>query len=235
MLFLRSLLFFLGQSLSAVFFGVFGVLFAFCPYSFRYRFITTWSHFVIWWAKVVCGVHYRVTGLEHLPQQSAIVLCKHQSAWETLFLQTLLPPQSWVLKKQLLSIPFFGWGLKMLEPIAIDRTKSHSIKQLLQEGKKRLNQNRWVVIFPEGSRIAVGKSGKYSRSGMALAKETGAPIVPIAHNAGVFWPRSAFIKRPGTIELVIGPTIDPSLYTIEEIQQKVRDWIETTTQGLPTA
>lgn len=234
MLFLRSLVFFLGQSLSAIFFGIFGVLLGFLPYSFRYRFITAWSHFVIWWAKVICNIEYRVTGIEHLPQQSAIVLCKHQSAWETLFLQTLLPPQSWVLKKQLLSIPFFGWGLRMLEPIAIDRTKSHSIKQLLSQGKERLNQNRWVIIFPEGSRIAVGKTGKYSRSGTLLAKETGAPIVLIAHNAGVFWPRDAFIKRPGTIDVVIGPTIDPAIYTEDEIQTKVKDWIEKTTLALPT-
>lgn len=233
MLFFRSLLFFLGQAMSAVFFGLFGLMMFFFPYSFRYRFITSWSHFVIWWAKVVCGIHYRVTGKEHLPAKASIVLCKHQSAWETLFLQTILPPQSWVLKKSLLSIPFFGWGLRMLEPIAIDRSKSSSIKQLLSEGKKRLEENRWVVIFPEGSRISVGKCGKYSKSGILLAKEADAPIVPIAHNAGVFWPKDAFIKRPGTIEVVIGPQIDPASSSVEEMQHQVKEWIESTTQSLP--
>ncbi len=181
----------------------------------------------------MCGIDYRVRGLENLSKENAIVLCKHQSAWETLFLQVLLPPQTWVLKKQLLQIPFFGWGLAMLEPIAIDRSKSSSIKQLLEQGKTRLQQGRWVIIFPEGSRMAVGKAGKYSRSGAVLAKESGYKVVPIAHNAGVFWPRNAFVKKPGTIDLVIGPSIDPANLSAEEIQQKAQEWIENTMKTLP--
>ncbi len=233
MLAVRSLLLFIGQALSAILISLIGFLLFPFPYRVRYHFITQWSHFTIWWAKTICGIHYHVEGLENLPKQNAIILCKHQSAWETLFLQTLLPPQTWVLKKQLLQIPFFGWGLSMLEPIAIDRNKSSSVKQLLEQGKQRLQQGRWVIIFPEGSRIAVGHRGKYSRSGAVLAKETGYKVVPIAHNAGVFWPKNAFVKRPGTIRLIIGPTIDPTLFTAEEIQHKTQEWIEKTMKTLP--
>lgn len=235
MLFIRAFIFLIGEIFSAIFFFLLGILFTFAPYIFRYRIITAFSHFTIWWAKVICGIHYHVTGLEYLPHQSAVVLCKHQSAWETLFLQTLLPPQTWVLKKQLLSIPFFGWGLRLLEPIAIDRKKSRSITQLLQQGKAYLEKNRWVVIFPEGTRVPVGRTGKYSRSGIALAKEAGVPIVLIAHNAGVFWPRNAFIKRPGTIEVVIGPTLDSTQHSMEELQHTAQEWIESTAKRLSSS
>ncbi|WP_445971439.1 lysophospholipid acyltransferase family protein [Candidatus Berkiella aquae] len=209
------------------------MLLFFCPYAIRYRVITSWSHFIIWWAKIVCGIQYEITGLENLPHKNAVVLCKHQSTWETLFLQTILGQQTWVLKKQLLTIPFFGWALRLIEPIAIDREKSSSIKQLLEQGKTRLQQGRWVVIFPEGSRIAVGKSGRYSRSGAVLAKETGFSVVPIAHNAGVLWPRKAFVKKPGIIHVVIGPEIKADNLTADEIHDKAREWIETTMTSLP--
>jgi 1-acyl-sn-glycerol-3-phosphate acyltransferase len=233
MLMIRSILFFCGQAISAIIICIIGFLIFPFPYIVRYRFITMWSHFVIWWAKIICGIQYQVHGIENLPKENAIVLCKHQSAWETLFLQTLLPPQTWVLKKQLLYIPFFGWGLAMIEPIAIDRNKNSSIKQLLEQGKKRLQQGRWVIIFPEGSRVAVGESRKYSRSGAMLAKESGYKVVPMAHNAGVFWPRNAFLKKPGKIDVVIGPAIDSKALSIDEIQQKAQEWIENTMPSLP--
>ncbi len=231
--FIRSLLFFSGQVLSAIVLATLGILLFAFPYSVRYKVITSWSHFIIWWAKITCGIRYDVQGLDHLPKQNAIVLCKHQSAWETLFLQTILGEQTWVLKKQLLRIPFFGWALSLIEPIAIDREKSSSVKQLLEQGRQRLQQGRWVVIFPEGSRIAVGKVGRYSRSGAVLAKETGYSIVPIAHNAGVLWPKKAFVKKPGTISVVIGPEIRASELTVDEIHEKAKEWIEETMLALP--
>ncbi len=229
----RSIVLFVGQAIAAMIICVIGFFLFPLPYIVRYRFITLWSHFVIWWARIVCGIRYDIQGLELLPHENAIVLCKHQSAWETLFLQTLLGPQTWVLKKQLLKIPFFGWGLAMIEPIAIDRSKSSSIKQLLEQGKRRLQQGRWVIIFPEGSRVAVGENGKFSRSGAVLAKETGYKVVPIAHNAGVCWPRNAFIKKPGTISFVIGPALDPANLNADEIKEKAQSWIESTMEDLP--
>ncbi|MFI4937893.1 MAG: lysophospholipid acyltransferase family protein [Candidatus Berkiellales bacterium] len=234
MLILRSIVFTTGQTIATVFIATLGMLLFAFPYRIRYYVITRWSHFVIWWAKTICGIHYIVKGQENLPAKNAIVLCKHQSAWETLFLQVLLPPQCWVLKRELLWIPFFGWALSLLEPIAIHREKANSaLKQLLEQGKQRLQQGRWVIIFPEGTRVSVGKTGKYSRSGALLAKESGYLAVPIAHNAGVFWPKNAFVKKPGTIELVIGPPIDPTQYSTEEIQQKAQEWIESTVAALP--
>lgn len=232
-LFTRSLLFLCGQILSTILVATTALILFPLPYRARYFVITRWSHFIIWWAKMICGIRYEVIGVENLPQQNAIVLCKHQSAWETLFLQVLLPPQTWVLKKELLQIPFFGWALQLIEPIAIDRKKSSSIKQLLNDGKDRLTKGRWVIIFPEGKRMAVGKTGRYSRSGAMLAKESGAYVVPIAHNAGVCWPRSAFIKKPGIIKVVIGKAIDPRLWSIDEINDQAQAWIEKTTQELP--
>lgn len=233
MLILRSTLFLCGQTISTVLFAIIGLLSFPFPYRVRYFIITSWSHFIVWWAKIICGIHYHVSGQENLPKQNAVVLCKHQSAWETLFLQVLLPPQTWVLKKQLLWIPFFGWALSLIEPIAIDRKKSSSIKQLLNEGKDRLRKGRWVVIFPEGSRMGVGKTGRYSRSGAMLAKESGFPVVPIAHNAGVFWPKKAFVKKPGIIQVVIGPAIDPALYSVDQIHEQAQQWIEETALALP--
>ncbi len=233
-LWLRSVLFFCGQALAAIFFCLGGLLLAPFPFRYRYHFITQFSHFVIWLAKALCGLDYRVQGLENLPSDNAIVLCKHQSAWETLFLQVLLPPQSWVLKKQLLYIPFFGWGLALLEPIAIDRSKkTGALKQLIEKGKKRLQQGRWIVIFPEGSRISVGEKVKFSRSGALLAKESGFKVVPITHNAGVFWPKNTFLKKPGTIEVIIGQPLDPKVLSADEIHQQSEEWIEKTGNALP--
>jgi len=230
---IRSLIFLFGQLIATVIFGTIGLTLFFCPYKIRYYFITTWSHFIIWWAKIICGIRYEVHGKENLPHQNAIVLCKHQSAWETLFLQVLLPPQTWVLKKQLLTIPFFGWALSLLEPIAIDRKKSSSIKQLIVQGKKYLHLGRWVIIFPEGTRVPVGETGRFSRSGALLAKESGYNIVVIAHNAGVCWPKNALLKKPGTIQIVISPVIDSRSLSIDEIQGKAQDWMEKTMQTLP--
>jgi 1-acyl-sn-glycerol-3-phosphate acyltransferase len=152
-----------------------------------------------------------VIGAEHIPQIPGIVLSKHQSAWETLAFQEIFPPQVWVLKKELLLVPFFGWGLAMTSPIAIDRSsKKAALKQIVSQGKDRLKKGFWIVVFPEGTRIAPGKKGRYGIGGAWLATHTGAPVVPVAHNAGRFWGRNALIKLPGTITVSIGAPIDPT-------------------------
>ena len=168
-----------------------------------------------------------------MPDQPFIALVKHQSAWETMSLLFLLPPHCWVLKKELLRIPIFGWGLALAKPIAIDRSQSKAaLKQLLQQGKDRLGKGLSVVICPEGTRIAPGTSGKFNAGGSMLASQAKVPVVPIAHNSGSYWQRNSFIKRPGTIKLVIGQVIDPAMHSASEINSLSKQWIEETVQGL---
>jgi 1-acyl-sn-glycerol-3-phosphate acyltransferase len=193
----------------------------------RYRIITTWSRCVIWAARVVCGIRYRVVGAEHLPQRPCIILSKHQSAWETLALQLIFPPQVWVLKKELLRVPFFGWGLAMLSPIAIDRSaRREALQQLIDQGRQRLAAGFCIVIFPEGTRVAPGRRGHYRPGGARLAVATGTPVIPVAHNAGLRWGRNAFIKQPGLVTVSIGAPIDPKGMGVEDLARRVEDWIE---------
>jgi 1-acyl-sn-glycerol-3-phosphate acyltransferase len=231
---LRSISFLLVQVLLTVVWSVVSLLtFPFKPLT-RYHVITLWSRLVIWLAKVICGIDYRVRGLEHLPRRPSIVLAKHQSAWETIAFEVFLPPQVWVLRRSLLRVPFFGWGLAMMSPIAIDRGAARrALKQTLEQGRDRLAQGFWIVIFPEGTRIAPGERGRYQVGGAWLAVRTGAPVVPIAHNAGQLWRKNAVLKFPGTITVSIGRPIDPTGLTPEELNRRVEDWIENETLRLP--
>ena len=193
----------------------------------RSRITSGWAHIMLYLIRVICGVRYRVLGIENIPKIPSIVLSKHQSAWETLAFQQIFPPQVWVLKKELLRIPFFGWGLAMTSPIAINRSSVRAaLKQIVQQGKDRLNQGFWIVIFPEGTRIVPGKKGKYAIGGAWLATHTGVPVVPVAHNAGEFWGKNSFIKRPGTITVSIGTPIDPAGMEAGELNARVESWIE---------
>ncbi len=193
----------------------------------RYRITSGWAHIMLYLIRVICGVHYRVLGIENIPKTPSIVLSKHQSAWETLAFQQIFPAQVWVLKKELLHIPFFGWGLAMTSPIAINRSSGRAaLKQIVQQGKDRLKQGLWIVIFPEGTRIVPGKKGKYGIGGAWLATHTGVSVVPVAHNAGELWGKNSFIKRPGTITVSIGAPIDPAGMKASELNAKVEEWIE---------
>lgn len=225
----RSTLFMAGMLATTVLFALLGVLTL--PFSFRvrYGFMTQWSTFNLWWLKVTCKLRFEVEGQEHIPDVPSVVLCKHQSAFETMALQRIFPPQVWLLKRELLWLPFFGWGLAMLEPIAIDRKAGRkALSQLLAIGSKRLADGRWVVIFPEGTRVAPGQKGRYAPGGAMLAVRSGCPVVPVAHNAGEFWPRRGFIKRPGTIRIVIGPAIDSRERSAQEVNAMAEQWIEET-------
>ena len=233
---IRSLIFAVLQTGLTIFFSVVA-LFSF-PFSAhtRYRMITGYNHIVIWLARVVLGIRYVVRGRENLPAQPAVVLAKHQSAWETLAFQAIFPPQVWVLKKSLLAIPFLGWGLAMLSPIAINRSAGReALKQIVTKGRDKLAQGFWVLVFPEGTRVAPGEKGRYGIGGAWLAAETGAPIVPVAHNAGEVWPKNAFVKRPGTITVSIGPAIETAGNSAAELTRAVEAWIETEMTRLPPA
>jgi len=193
----------------------------------RYRIISGWAHLMLFLTRTICGVRYRVLGTENIPKTPSIVLSKHQSAWETLAFQQIFPPQVWVLKKELLNIPFFGWGLAMTSPIAINRRLGKTaLKQIVRQGKDRLKKGLWIIIFPEGTRIDPGKKGKYGIGGAWLATNTGVPVVPVAHNAGVLWGKNSFIKFPGIITVSIGEPIDPTGMDVSELNTRVEEWIE---------
>lgn len=200
------------------------------PLSFntRYKFLTSWADLNIWWLKRTCKLDYRVEGLENVPKQASIVMSNHQSTWETLALKKFFPPTAWVAKRELLWIPFFGWGLSMTEPIAINRRSGQkAIEQLLSQGQRRLASGRWIIVFPEGTRVAPGKKRRYRLGGALIASRTQAQVVPVAHNAGLFWPRRQFVKYPGTITVCIGPPIDSRGKKPETINTEVKAWIDT--------
>jgi 1-acyl-sn-glycerol-3-phosphate acyltransferase len=225
---LRSLLFAAGQALLSVLFSFAAILALPLPYRARYALVSRWTHWNLWWLEKICGLSHRVTGEEHIPTQPAIIFCKHESAWETLALQRYFTPQVWVIKRELLWIPFFGWGLATLRPIAIDRKAGRAgLEQILTQGRERLADGCWVVIFPEGTRVAPGERRRYRQGGALLAQTTQTPVLPVAHNAGDFWPRRSFIKYPGTIELAFGPTIDSAGRSAGEINRLAEDWIES--------
>jgi 1-acyl-sn-glycerol-3-phosphate acyltransferase len=224
----RSLVFFLIQSALTIVWSLLSLLtFPFPPLA-RYRFITIWSRMVIWLARTLCGIDYEVHGLDNLPKQPGIILAKHQSAWETLAFQLFLPPQVWVIKRELLWVPFFGWGLAMMSPIAIDRRAGvKALRQTLEQGRERLGRGFWIVIFPEGHRFPPGEKGPYHVGGAWLAVQTGAPVVPVALNSGYVWPRNSFLKYPGKITVSIAPPIHPAGMKADALNQAVEDWIET--------
>jgi 1-acyl-sn-glycerol-3-phosphate acyltransferase len=197
------------------------------PRMMRYRIISGWSRLVIWLARGILGIDWRVEGREHLPSRPSVILAKHQSAWETMAFQMIFPPQVHVLKRELLWIPFFGWGLALMSPIAIDRSRgAAALRAMARRGRERLDQGFWIVVFPEGTRVAPGERRAYQLGGAWLAAASGAPIVPVAHNAGRVWPRNAFLKRPGTVTVRIGPAIEPASRDPKTINRLAEKWIE---------
>ena len=233
MILLRSLIFLLLQFIITPAFAILALMTFPLSRLTRYRFISLWAKMMLPILRMVCGIRHEVKGIENLPEQPCIVLCKHQSAWETLALQKIFPPQVWVLKRELLMIPFFGWALALTSPIAIKRRDgTGAMKQLLEQGKERLAQGFCVVIFPEGTRIPFGKRGKYKIGGALLAANTGVPVIPVAHNAGRLWGRHAFSKHPGLITMSIGAPIETKGLKAEEINARVESWIENEIQKL---
>ncbi|EDN67398.1 Phospholipid/glycerol acyltransferase [Beggiatoa sp. PS] len=235
MLFLRSLLFYIGIILALLIFVPIALLLSPLPYQQRYRVIVNWGYFTIWWLKKTCRLTYQVEGLENIPNTPTIILSKHQSAWETIVYQQIFPAHVWLLKRELLYIPLLGWALASLNPISIDRKNlRQSISKIVEQGKQRLANGLWLLIFPEGTRVAPGEKKRYGIGGALLGEKTGCPILPVAHNSGQFWPSSSFIKYPGTIQIVIGSMIDTRDKTYKEINSLVENWIEETVQDIET-
>lgn len=199
------------------------------PFRARFAVLAGINFFYLFWLRVTCGVKVQIEGRENLPKEGAFVtLSNHQSEWETMFLHVLIRPQVIVLKKELLKIPFFGWALSLLKPIALDRSQRRgALKQLLTQGKARLLQGIPVTIFPQGTRVPVGKLGRFNKGGAMLAASAGVPVVPIVHNAGIFWPGKGFIKKPGTIIVRIGKPMQPpeGNGAVEALHEKSIGWM----------
>lgn len=225
--FLRSCLYLLFKIIITPVFAVIALLTFPLPRLARYRVITTWTRLVVGAATLICGIRYRVIGADNVPREPCVILSKHQSAWETLAWQIIFPPQVWVMKRELLWIPFFGWGLAMLWPIAINRSSgAKALRQMAEQGHERLKAGFFIVIFPEGTRVAPGTRGTYHPGGAWLTVKTGALALPVAHNAGECWRKNAFIKRPGLITVSIGKPIESRGLSAAELNQRIEDWIE---------
>lgn len=226
----RSLLFYLGYFLAML---VCGVLFLpvvpFLPLHERYRLLNLYNHFIIAWFRISCGVRYVIRGRERVPPGPCVILANHQCEWETVFLQLIKPPVCTVLKKELLNIPIFGWGLRLLRPIALDRSRpARAMKQVLTQGKERLESGLSVLIFPEGTRVSPGHRRRYNKSGAVIACRAGMPVLPVAHNAGERWPGRHWVKNPGVLNVVVGEPIETLGRTPEEVLVDVENWIEAT-------
>jgi 1-acyl-sn-glycerol-3-phosphate acyltransferase len=230
---LRSALFALALALITPPYALLALATFVLPRMARYRIIAGWSWLVVHLARLIVGIRWRVEGRENLPRRPSIILSKHQSAWETLAFQLIFPPQVHVLKRELLWIPFFGWGLALMSPIAINRSRgAAALRAMARLGHERLAQGFSIVVFPEGTRVAPGERRRYHPGGAWLAAATGVPVVPVAHNAGLCWPRNAFLKRPGTVTVRIGPSIDSRERDAEALNAMAEEWIEEQQKAL---
>ncbi len=224
---LKSLFFTAFMMVSALAFGGFMTLCFWTPYITQFAIARTWARLQFWMLDKVCGLTFTVEGRERIPAGNHIVMSNHTSAWETIAQFLIFPPQVWVLKRELLWIPLIGWGLKLLKPISINRGAGHrAVNQVIEQGKERLADGLWIVIFPEGTRVVAGETRKYGVSGALLATTTGRFVVPLSHNASDFWVRRGLVKRAGTIRVVIGEPIAASGKDPRELNDEVRRSIE---------
>ena len=232
---LRSTLFAIGYISTGFLYGFLSLFIWFLPPLVRHRILISWCWLTVKWVRLMCNVRYEIIGLEnvHKIPGPKMVLSKHQSTWETLALQHLCFPASTILKRELLNIPFFGWGLRCLQPIGIDRENPRdALRQVKVQGVQRLQSGLNVLLFPEGTRVAAGTRGKYARSGAEIAIEAGAPIVPVAANSGYCWPAKSWMRYPGVITVVFGEPIDPAGRTSRDLMTQVENWIEAEQERL---
>jgi len=199
----------------------------------RWRVVAAWPQLATWLARPLLGTDYEVIGRAHIPREPCVILSKHQSAWETIAYSSIFPPHVYVIKRELRWIPFLGWGLALMSPIAIDRAdRKRAMQRLIELGAERLRQGFSIMVYPEGTRVGVGRRGVYKLGGAVIAVNTGARVLPVAHNAGLVWPRNSFLKYPGKVTVVIGPPIDSAGLTPEQLMRRVEEWIETEMERL---
>jgi len=227
MVWIRSLLFQLYFYASVFPTALLVILCVPLPYSVRFGIIRAWARSLLVAGKVLCGLDYVIEGRENIPSDPSVIMIKHTTVFETYAQLAIFPPQTWVLKRELLWIPLFGWGVAALRPIAIDRGAGHTaVRQVIRQGKDRLREGVWVTIYPEGTRMPPGETRRYGVSGAVLAQEAGVVIVPVAHNAGDFWPRRGLRKQPGLIRFCIGPPISSADLPPKELNVVVQAWVE---------
>ncbi|MAF82555.1 MAG: lysophospholipid acyltransferase family protein [Gammaproteobacteria bacterium] len=228
MLILRSILFTVIMFISIVPLTILVIILRPFGHKTSYNTALVWPRFITWACKILCRLDYSIEGEENIPEKNCVVFIKHSSAYETIAQLILFPRQTWVLKRELMWAPFLGWALACLYPIAINRNARRiAIAQVIEQGKNRLAKGLWVMIFPEGTRMRAGGTRRYGVSGTLLAQEANTVILPVAHNAGDFWPRRGWRKHPGTIRFVIGPPIDPAGREAREVNEEIQSWIET--------
>jgi 1-acyl-sn-glycerol-3-phosphate acyltransferase len=210
------------------------IICALFPFPLRYNIAKTWAFSVLFMAELCCGIRYEVEGSEHIPADTpVIILSNHQSAWETLAFRCIFPAQTSLFKRSLLLIPFWGWAMATLKPIAIDRgNKTAALRKLIVKGTEALKEGLSIVIFPEGTRMPAGTKKKFSAGGAMLAQKSCFPVIPVAHNAGICWPRYSFIKYPGTIRVKIGTVINPEGLKADELNRRVDDWVSEAMRGI---
>ena len=224
---IRSVLFTTCLFLGTLVYAVVVLSLSWLPDKKLYGVARSWSLWHLWLLRVLCGLTFSVEGRENIPAGAHISMWKHSSAWETIAQASIFPPQSWVLKRELMWIPLVGWAVRCLKPIAINRKAGASaVNQVVEQGMQRLTEGLWILVFPEGTRVAAGESRKYGVSGALLASKAGCKIVPVAHSAGNFWPRRGWVKKPGVIQVSIGPAIDATGRHPRELNEEVRSWIE---------
>ena len=232
---LRALLFYTGLSLVTIVFAILSIFFLPLRFPLRFFLISRWTVFCLWWLRCCCGVRCRVLGRENIPRQPGIVMCRHQSVWETLFLQTIFIPQTWVIKRELLWLPFFGWGLATLKPVAINRNEpKQALRLLLRQGCERIRSGCWLVLFPEGTRVRPGEIKPWQPGGALVAAKAQVAITPVTHNAGALWTRNAWKKYPGTITMIIGAPINTAGKSTRHIMQQVENWVREADAQLPS-
>lgn len=233
MIFLRSLLFMLVMAVTTVLIVTALLLVFWLPTRQRRLFVMPWIHFVMWLIEHLLGIRTRIEGAENIPAVPCVILSKHQSAWETFALQTIFTLTSFVYKKELHWLPFFGWGLKLMPFVGIDRAAGkQALNQVAERGRQRLAEGYSVIVFPEGTRVPPGQKRRYKVGGAYLAAAADAPVVPVALNSGECWRRQAFLKTPGTVTVSIGPSIDPAGRTAEEVNTLAERWIEAEMQRI---
>ena len=229
----RPFIFYLGMFIFTIPFTLISLFTFPLAQKYRYRFISLWAKTMIPWLKFTCNLSFEIHGSENIPNKPCIVFCNHQSAWETLALQIALPQQVWVLKRELLLIPFFGWGLWLTSPIAIDRSSGKkALLQMFNQGLTKIQKGFFIIVFPEGTRANLNEDKKYHIGGSWLAKKIDCPVLPIAHNAGYFWPKNSFLKHPGKITLKIGPLIETHELSTDQINESAKKWINSNVEKI---